>query len=142
MSTIAGSRILLADSSRETADIIRQLLMREGAYLLLLNNGDNLLRGLDIMPPPELVLFSMELPGESGLQVTRQLRQHAVWQHTPVMLIGAQNDGTDIQAAFQAGADDFLRKPLSPAELMARIKKLLFTRANPRHDAAVQWKLD
>jgi CheY-like chemotaxis protein len=74
----------LADSGKDTAELTRQLLMREGAYILTVNTVEAFLRGMDTMAPPELVVMAMELQGSTGLQATISLRAHPRWMRTPL----------------------------------------------------------
>lgn len=137
MQTLIAARVLLADGGRDTSELLRQLLMREGAYVLNFSNGAPLRRALDVMPPPEIVLLSLSLPGDDSLDLLRSLRASAAWRQVPVIAIDAAGDGKAIARAFDMGADDFVSKPISPAELLLRVKKRLAERAAPNMGGGV-----
>jgi two-component system KDP operon response regulator KdpE len=71
---------------------------------------------------PDLILLDLGLPDQSGLDVTRRLRE---WSHTPIIVISARGQETDKIEALDAGADDYLTKPFAVGELLARIRVAL-----------------
>src|SRR4030042_1125589 len=77
---------------------------------------------LAAMPPPDLVILDLGLPDNEGLTVLKQLRE---WTHMPVIVLSVRNSDEDKIALLDAGADDYLTKPFSAGELIARIKVAL-----------------
>ena len=78
----------------------------------------------------DLVLLDVMLPGMSGLAICRQLRADGV--RTPILLLTARDAGSDVVSGLDAGADDYLNKPFSPAELVARIRRRLRPAETPK----------
>lgn len=74
---------------------------------------------------PELILMDWMLPGISGLELVRRLQRDAITQDIPVIMLTARNEESDRISGFQAGIDDYISKPFSPAELVARIQAVL-----------------
>ncbi|UOO90851.1 phosphate regulon transcriptional regulator PhoB [Vitreoscilla massiliensis] len=78
---------------------------------------------------PDVVLLDWMLPGTSGIQLTKQLRQDARTKDLPIILLTARSDDVDKEMGLNLGADDYLTKPFSPRELVARVNALLRRRA-------------
>jgi len=101
--------------------LLEKLLRLEGYEVVLASTGEQALsevfaRGADT------VLLDLRMPGMSGLEVCRQIRNHPRTQHTPVVFITAVNDRELRRQGMEAGADDFLSKPFDEVELLARIR--------------------
>lgn len=80
--------------------------------------------------PPELILMDWMLPGSSGLELVKRLKRNAATQDIPVIMLTARAEEGDKLNGFRAGIDDYISKPFSPAELIARIQAVL-RRARP-----------
>ncbi|MBI5717529.1 MAG: phosphate regulon transcriptional regulator PhoB [Burkholderiales bacterium] len=87
---------------------------------------------------PDLVLLDWMLPGQSGVQLARHWRGEARTRELPIIMLTARADEADKVAGLDAGADDYLSKPFSPRELMARIRAVLRRKAPQTLDAAVE----
>ena len=87
---------------------------------------------------PDLVLLDWMLPGQSGLSLARRWRGDARTRELPIIMLTARADETDKVAGLDAGADDYLAKPFSTNELMARIRAVLRRKAPEALDAAVE----
>ena len=87
---------------------------------------------------PDLVLLDWMLPGESGLQLARAWRGVARTRELPIIMLTARNDEVEKIAGLDAGADDYLTKPFSPKELMARMRAVLRRKAPAALDEAVE----
>ncbi|MDO1509778.1 MULTISPECIES: phosphate regulon transcriptional regulator PhoB [unclassified Neisseria] len=86
---------------------------------------------------PDVVLLDWMLPGMSGVQFTRELRQDPRSKDLPIILLTARSEDTDKELGLNLGADDYLTKPFSPRELIARINALLRRRAPQKTDEAI-----
>jgi two-component system phosphate regulon response regulator PhoB len=87
---------------------------------------------------PDLVLLDWMLPGQSGVQLARRWRSEARTRELPLIMLTARVEEADKVAGLDAGADDYLTKPFSPRELMARIRAVLRRKAPQTLDAAVE----
>jgi len=85
---------------------------------------------------PDVILLDWMLPGESGLTLARRWREHPRSKTVPIIMLTARGDEVDRVAGLDAGADDYIAKPFSTKEMVARIRAVLRRRA-PEHDAAV-----
>jgi two-component system, OmpR family, response regulator MtrA len=118
----AGTLLLVEDDAR-----IRQALglalADEGYQVLEAATGEQALQRLDIAPRmPDVVLLDVMLPGMDGLQVCAAIRERG---DLPIIMVTARTDTEDVIAGLEAGADDYVTKPLDAGELAARIRALL-----------------
>ena len=87
---------------------------------------------------PDLVILDWMLPGQSGVQFAKQLRSHERTKDIPIILLTARSDEMDKIAGLEAGADDYVTKPFSPKELVARVRAVLRRRSPQLADDLVQ----
>ena len=83
--------------------------------------------------PPDLIVLDLMLPGMNGLEVTRRLRAEPAWARLPIIMLTAKADEVDRTVGLEMGADDYIVKPFSPKELLARVRAVL-RRAQPPDD--------
>jgi two-component system catabolic regulation response regulator CreB len=117
--------ILIVEDEQAIADGIAYALRTEGFAPLHVMLGEQALeamRGEGGQPPPELVVLDIGLPDMSGLEVCRRLRQ---FSDAPVIFLTARSDEIDRVVGLEIGADDYVTKPFSPRELVARIRVIL-----------------
>lgn len=127
--------VLVAEDDIMQAEIIGHYLVREGHTARIVHEGNTALREIRRRPPDLLVLDVM-MPALDGLDVCRVLRSDAAYRDLPVLMLTARTTEDDLLLAFELGADEYITKPYSPRELMARIQNLLRrTRAVPRQNA-------
>lgn len=124
---MAGERILVVDDEPQIRRALRSGLTAQGYEVLLAADGEEAL-DLAASRPVDLVVLDLGLPGIDGLEVCRQLRE---WSSVPILVLSVRASDKDKVAALDLGADDYLTKPFSMAELLARI------RANVRRARAV-----
>ena len=131
MSNANQTTILVIDDEEQIRRAVKSLLSARGYQVLLAINGEE---GLNLAADhnPELVILDLTMPGMSGLEVCRELR---AWYRGPILILSVRGGDTDKVTAFDLGADDYLTKPFSTAELLARIRALL-RRAGMREMAA------
>jgi two-component system, OmpR family, response regulator MprA len=123
---MSGERILVIEDEARIAQFIERGLIYEGYRVNVARDGQT---GLNIARdnPPDLVILDWMLPGLDGLEVCRRLRAAS---DVPILMLTAKDDVTDRVTALDTGADDYLVKPFSIDELMARVRAL-FRRAAP-----------
>ena len=116
--------ILIVEDEADIVDLVRYNLEKEGYRVLAAVDGE---KGLERIrsSPPALVVLDLLLPKLDGLAVCRELRRDPRTKAVPVLMLTARGEEMDKLAGFEAGADDYLTKPFSPRELVARVKALL-----------------
>jgi putative two-component system response regulator len=119
-----NGKVLVVDDYEPNASAMRDLLVTAGHAVRVASNGTDALR-LAEDEVPDLVLLDVVMPQMSGVEVCRELKSRSVTRLTPVVLItGSQDRGHRI-AGLEAGADDFLRKPIDVMEFRTRVRSLL-----------------
>lgn len=118
---VETGRILVVDDEAMMRRLLEKLLRMEGYEVVLASSGEQALAAL-LRDGADTVLLDMRMPGMSGLEVCRQIRNHPRSLHTPVVFITAVNDRELRRKGMEAGADDFLSKPFDEVELMARVR--------------------
>ena len=113
--------ILIVDDDAEIRGLIREYLQKHGYRVATAANGREL-RSAAQTAPPDLIVLDLMLPGEDGLELCRELRTDS---NVPIIMLTARGDETDRIVGLEMGADDYLPKPFSPRELLARIKSVL-----------------
>jgi len=120
---------MVVEDEKEIRDLIRYNLEREGFRVNAFADGEEGLRRIFASRPDALVLDLM-LPGRNGLEILREVRDEPATRDLPVVVLTARSAEMDKLLGFEHGADDYLTKPFSPRELVARLKALL-RRAQP-----------
>lgn len=113
--------ILVVDDEANIRDLIATYLKREGYEVAQADNGDQAVE-LARSVHPSLIVLDVMLPGRDGFDVCRTLRQQG---GPPIIMLTARNDEIDRIVGLELGADDYVAKPFSPRELVARIKAVL-----------------
>jgi DNA-binding response OmpR family regulator len=129
--------VLVVEDSPDIADLIRHYLERAG------HRVERLASGTDVLPaarraPPDLVILDLMLPGLDGLLVCQALRMEPATAAIPVIMLTARDEEADRVRGLELGADDYVTKPFSPRELVARVAALLRRVDRPVPPAAVQ----
>ena len=115
-----SARVLIVDDEPEIRGFVRRYLERDGYSVIEASDGRE---GLGLARQgADLVVLDLMMPGLDGLEVTRLLRATSP---VPILILTARGDEVDRVAGLEIGADDYLTKPFSPRELMARVKALL-----------------
>ncbi|KYH44428.1 response regulator transcription factor [Branchiibius sp. NY16-3462-2] len=120
--------VVVAEDQTAISDIIRRYLEREGYRVLLVADGRSALDAVRSRRPVALIL-DIGLPTMDGIEVCRTLRTNDDW--TPVLFVSARDDEVDRVLGIELGADDYLTKPFSPRELVARLGGVLRRSAHP-----------
>ena len=113
--------VLVVDDDAEIRKLLGEYLQREGYRVSLATDGREMRRSLEASRP-DIVVLDLMLPGDSGLALCRDLRAGS---NLPVIMLTARADEVDRVVGLEIGADDYLTKPFSPRELLARIKSIL-----------------
>ncbi len=121
---MANEKILIVDDDLDTLKLVGVMLQRKGYRILAANSGAKALAMVK-ESPPDLILLDVMMPDMDGFEVTRRLRADPETASIPILMFTAKSQVDDKLTGFDAGADDYLTKPAHPAELLARVKKLL-----------------
>jgi two-component system alkaline phosphatase synthesis response regulator PhoP len=124
-----AARILIAEDERDVAELIRYTLDREGFEVVVATNGADALREARDSRP-DLVLLDLMLPLVNGWELCRRLKQDPATGALPVIMLTARSEEGDKVLGFELGADDYVTKPFSTRELVARVRAVV-RRARP-----------
>ncbi|HZW83729.1 MAG TPA: response regulator transcription factor [Candidatus Deferrimicrobium sp.] len=118
------ARILVVDDEEYIQELLKFNLEKEGFEVVLAGNGG---QALDLTQKllPDLIVLDIMLPGMDGLEVCKLIRQNPEFSSTPVIMLTARGEELDKVLGLELGADDYLTKPFSPRELVARVKARL-----------------
>lgn len=119
----AGS-VLIVDDEAMSRDVMEGLLFKDGYSMIFAANSAEALDCLTTRTP-DVILLDIMMPDMDGLEVCRILKSDERWQHIPIILVTALGSKDDIVAGFEAGANDFLTKPVNEAELRARVRSMV-----------------
>lgn len=114
-------KALIVDDDRVLADLVAFTLQREGFQVIKAYNGETALKRWHA-DQPELVVLDVNLPDTDGFALCRQMRQQA---DTPIIMLTVRGDDADVVQGLELGADDYIQKPFSPRQLVARIQAVL-----------------
>ena len=123
------SHILVVEDEKPQIELLKYNLEHAGFSVTFSQDGDEAISAVEF-EEPDLVVLDWMLPGISGIEICRQLRAKAEFRALPIIMVTAKGEEADRVRGLETGADDYLVKPYSPAELIARIKGLL-RRSNP-----------
>ncbi|NQD38772.1 response regulator [Permianibacter sp. IMCC34836] len=113
--------VLIVEDEIELAAVLAGYLRREGFAVELMHRGDTVVSAVR-QQPPTVLLLDLMLPGQDGLSICREIRQ---FSSLPILMLTARVEEIDRLLGLELGADDYLCKPYSPREVVARVKALL-----------------
>lgn len=119
-----NSTILVVDDSPTEIHIFRKILERQGYRIIVAKDGQE---GIDmaVQHRPDLIVMDVVMPVLNGFQATRQLKNNEATAHIPVIMVTTKDQQTDINWGMRQGANEYMVKPVSPAELLTKIRNLL-----------------
>lgn len=131
----SGMRVLVVDDSGTVIATLRRMLEQNGYEVIEALDGE---RGVKLATddPPDLIFLDIILPGINGFAALRQLRRHPRTREVPIIMMSGNEQATEQFYAQRIGADDFMKKPFSRAELFSRIERLLDVSLMPRRRPA------
>jgi DNA-binding response OmpR family regulator len=116
--------ILAADDDEDILELVTFRLERSGYTVLRARDGEEAW-SIAISARPDLAVLDVMMPKIDGFELTRRLRAEPSTSRMPIILLTARAQDADVQQGFDAGADDYIRKPFSPQELRARVQAIL-----------------
>ena len=126
------TRVLVVEDEESYSDALAYMLRKEGYEVAIAADGNTALTEFDRFGP-DIVLLDLMLPGIPGTEVCRQIRASS---SVPVIMVSAKDDEVDKVVGLELGADDYVTKPYSPRELVARIRAVLRRGERESNDAA------
>src|SRR6187402_331898 len=114
------TRILVVEDDRDIAELVGRYLQKGGFTVELLGSGREALQTLQARPA-DLVILDLMLPHVSGLEICRAMRQQPSTAAIPIIMLTARAEEAERIAGLDTGADDYIAKPFSPNELVARV---------------------
>ena len=120
--------VLIVDDQPENLSVLGDLLQGTGYRVKVANNGEVALQLARQLPRPGLILLDIIMPGISGHEVLKQLREDESTRDIPVIFLTAQDSDEDEERAFAAGIADYIIKPIKPAVVLARVRSQLLVR--------------
>jgi len=118
------ARIIVAEDDDLVSDIVREALTTAGHIVGVVDNGADALRAIQLKKP-DLVILDCTMPELSGLIVLREMRTSSTVYDTPVLMLTGRQGARDVELAYSQGADDYMKKPFDPDELIFRVEELL-----------------
>lgn len=121
---MAKPKILVIEDEPDILEVIQYNLEREGCKVLVCRDGE---QGLSRMrtDDPDLVILDLMLPGMDGVELCRRAKADPVTRTIPILMVTAKSEESDVVLGLGLGAEDYLSKPFSPRELVARVKVVL-----------------
>jgi len=126
-------RILIIEDDRDIIELVRYNLVNEGFQVSAASDGTAGLASLK-KSPPDILLLDLMLPRLSGLEICKEIRRDSALNRLPILMLTARGEEADRVVGLEMGADDYVTKPFSPRELVARVKALL-RRTDPAGDS-------
>lgn len=115
--------VLLIEDDPNMAYLLKFVLEREGFAVEHLPDGQQAREFMQSRDKADLVIMDLMLPYVDGFDLLRWMRDHEPWCHAPRIVLSAREQESDVVKAFESGADDYVKKPFSPAELMSRVRR-------------------
>jgi len=133
---MTSKQIVIVEDEPDILEVLSYNLRREGFKVEASMDGA---QGLQLVQDltPDLVLLDLMLPGMDGLEICGKLKADRSCNHIPIIMISAKGEESDIVQGLGIGADDYITKPFSPRELMARVKAVLRRVAPPKGESSI-----
>lgn len=121
---MSNTQVLVVEDEEDIQELIQYNLTREGYRVECVGSGEEALSAAKSRKP-DIIVLDLMLPGLDGLEVCRQIRRDDRVATTPILIVSAKGEEADIVAGLELGADDYLTKPFSPRELLARMRAVM-----------------
>lgn len=128
-----ATSVLIVEDEPEIREMLNFSLTRAGFTVIEAATGEMALQRLDT-DQPDILIVDWMLPGMSGVELAKRIRRDELTSALPLLMLTARSEETDVLKSFESGIDDYMSKPFSPKELVARIKALLRRSGAPEND--------
>ena len=129
-------KVLLVDDEPDIVELLKYNLEREGYQVFTALNGRDALKAAKLNRP-DLIVLDIMMPGMDGVEVCNQLRQQPEFKHTLITFLSARGEDYSQIAGFDAGADDYITKPVRPKVFISKVKALLKRSSSDRPDGQI-----
>jgi len=119
-----AKKIVLAEDEPQIARLVEFKLKKEGYQVICKGNGEEALAAIKT-EEPDLILLDVMMPVMDGYEVLRRVKEDENLKNIPVVMLTARAQERDVVKGIDMGADDYITKPFHPAELLARVKRIL-----------------
>jgi len=119
-----GKRILVIEDDEDISELIHYNFKNEGYEVCVVSEGDKANAEMT-RSQPHVIILDIMLPGKSGLDILKEVRNSSKFKNIPIIMLTAKGEEFDIVLGLELGADDYITKPFSPKELLARTKAVL-----------------
>src|SRR5688572_31634752 len=131
--------VLIIEDDADISESLKYNLEREGLLTVVAGTGEQgLIEALNERNPPMLILLDLMLPGMSGTELCRRFRREPLTRRTPIIILTARGSEADRVAGLDLGADDYITKPFSVRELLARVRAVLRRMRSEEHTSELQ----
>lgn len=131
-------KILLVEDEKKLADILTDYLRQENYDVSCIYDGDEVLQQFKLIEP-DAVLLDIMLPGRNGISLCKEIRTFSA---VPILMLSARGEEIDRLLGLELGADDYICKPYSPREVVARVKAVMRRSDGARVPHRISWQLD
>jgi DNA-binding response OmpR family regulator len=132
------TRILIVEDDRDIAELVERYLQKAGFATEVLSSGRDALKAI-AHRPPDLLVLDLMLPHVDGLEICRSVRHDGRTAAIPIIMLTARADESERIVGLEIGADDYIAKPFSPNELVARVRALLRRTQRPPDTGAIAY---
>lgn len=122
---ISTHRALVVEDNEHIAFMLEFMMERAGYDVTAVDNGRDAQTAIENLEPVDIVVLDLMLPYVSGYQLISEVRDHPAWQSVPILVLSGKVMEDDIVKALDLGANDYVTKPFRPAELLARMRRLI-----------------
>lgn len=120
-----SAELIIADDDETIREMIRFKVQDSDRNLTFFENGRECWEHLESHSPPDLIILDVMMPGLTGLQILERIRQNDALEDVPVIMLTSRGREEHVIEGLERGATDYMTKPFSPSELLARIKRRL-----------------
>ncbi len=119
-----SNKVLVVEDETKLAELLRDFLERSGFLVKLVADGNEVMDEINAFRP-DVLLLDIMLPNKDGVSLCKEIRQSSIHQYLPIIMLTAKVDEIDLLLGLEIGADDYVCKPYSPREVVARTKALI-----------------
>ncbi|MCI3924664.1 ATP-binding protein [Paenibacillus sp. TRM 82003] len=134
-------RLLVVEDDPVSQKVVCELLTNEGYAVDAVSDGDKAMHALSGSPRWDAVVLDISLPGKNGYELCRSIRERFSFHELPVLFLTARSQPADLMAGFDAGANDYVLKPVDATELRARVRTLLHLKQSVRDKLRIEMAL-